>query len=318
MASGAPVMRVSARNSFGIDAWCGWLRRQLQQHRRRPMETVRDGAIVYDDIRAIADSQTGGSYRLVRRSDDALFGYAVGPQSWKRFLHPPVLSLWRAERGEQGPRVVPQSDRTQRDFAERFAFIGVRACGLRAIAIQDRVFLGGAYVDPHYRARREGLFVVALNCGTAGGTCFCVSMGSGPRASTGYDLALTEIPRGGTYAYLLETGTEAGEALLAELPRREATEEDVAAAKAAVEHARRAWGDRCGRTTCTSFCCAIWSTRAGARWRSVASPAATARWSVPPASVRAPRTRATLREPSCRGRAVARPSPCAREDGSRL
>ncbi len=65
--------------------------------------TVRDRAIVYDDIASVADlprgwtdEQDGGRYRLERRDDDALFGYAVGPHSWKRFLHPPVQRLWRA------------------------------------------------------------------------------------------------------------------------------------------------------------------------------------------------------------------------------
>ena len=61
--------------------------------------TVRDDAIVYDEIEAIddlprgwTDEQDGGHYRLKRRDDDALFGYAVGPHSWKRFLHPPVAA----------------------------------------------------------------------------------------------------------------------------------------------------------------------------------------------------------------------------------
>jgi sulfhydrogenase subunit beta (sulfur reductase) len=51
--------------------------------------TIRDGAIVYDEITSIADlpggwtdTQGGGTYRLTRRSDAALFGYAVGPHSW--------------------------------------------------------------------------------------------------------------------------------------------------------------------------------------------------------------------------------------------
>lgn len=65
--------------------------------------------------------------------------------------------------------------------APTFAFIGVRACELQAIAVQDRVFLGDEHADPSYRARREGAFVVAVNCGQAGGTCFCASMGAGPK-----------------------------------------------------------------------------------------------------------------------------------------
>jgi hypothetical protein len=62
--------------------------------------TVRDGAIVYGDVSSSADlpvgwgdEQDGGSYRLRRREDEAVFGYAVGPQSWKQFLHPPKLRL---------------------------------------------------------------------------------------------------------------------------------------------------------------------------------------------------------------------------------
>ena len=81
-------------------------------------------------------------------------------------------------------------------------------CELHAIAIQDRVFLGGRFVDRDYAARREGAFVVAVNCFEPGGTCFCVSMGTGPRAESGYDLALTEI-LDGEHRLLVEVGQRA-------------------------------------------------------------------------------------------------------------
>src|SRR5450631_879834 len=71
--------------------------------------TVRDGAIVYDEIASLADlpagwtdQQDAGRYRLERRTDNALFGYAVGPQSWRRFLHPPIERMWQAQRTEDG------------------------------------------------------------------------------------------------------------------------------------------------------------------------------------------------------------------------
>jgi len=157
--------------------------------------TVRDQAIIFDDIASISDlprgwtdEQEGGHYRLMRRDDNALFGYAVGPHSWKKFLHPPLLRLWRAEHDAQGVRVVPEPDPN-----ELFAFVGVRSCEIHAIEIQDQVFLGGAYVDPHYLARRQGTFIIAVNCGQSGGTCFCVSMNAGPKAKAGFDLALTEV-----------------------------------------------------------------------------------------------------------------------------
>jgi len=205
---------------------------------------VSDGAIVYDDIASIADlpqgwsdEQDGGRYRLVRRDDNSLFGYAVGPQSWKKFLHAPVLRLWQAEREGDDVRIVADSA-----LPARFAFIGVRSCELHAIAIQDRVFLHGEYVDPHYQARREGAFLVAVNCGTAGGTCFCTSMGTGPKASAGFDLALTELVSENKHLFLVEAGSEGGRAVLAELPQRATTPQDLAAAGAIIERTARSMG----------------------------------------------------------------------------
>jgi ferredoxin len=205
--------------------------------------TLRDQAIVYDDIatsrdlpRGWTDEQDGGRYRLLRRDDEALFGYAVGPHSWKKYLHPPVLRLWHAEHDAEGVRVVPEPDPD-----ERFAFIGMRSCEIHAIAIQDKVFLGGAYVDSHYLARRKGAFIVAVNCGQAGGTCFCVSMNTGPKAQAGFDLALTEIV-GDEHVFVVEVGSDAGRSLLAAVPHCMPTQHHLDAAKAVVEHAAASMG----------------------------------------------------------------------------
>ena len=162
----------------------------------------------------------------------ALFGYAVGPQSWKKFLHPPIQQLWRAQRDANGTRIIPEPEST-----ERFAFIGVRACEINAIAIQDRVFLGGSYVDPHYQARRAGTFIVAVNCSKAGGTCFCASMKTGPTATGGFDLALTELlerepAADARHRFLVEAGTNAGRAILADVPHRDATAAEMVMADA--------------------------------------------------------------------------------------
>ena len=132
---------------------------------------VRDGAIGYGDIASVADlprgwgeEQSAGRYRLVRRDDEALFGYAVGPDTWKRFFHRPVEALWRSRRVDGEVQVIAEPEP-----AERLALIGVRACELRAIAIQDRVLRDGDYPDTRYRARRNAAFIVAVNCGQAGG-----------------------------------------------------------------------------------------------------------------------------------------------------
>ena len=209
--------------------------------------TVRDRAIVYDDIASSADlpagwtdEQDGGVYRLRRRDDGALFGYAVGPQSWKRYLFPPSSLLWQGRRDDDdGVTAAPDGE-----TAARFAFIGVRSCELHAIAIQDRVFLGGDHVDPVYAARREGVFVVAVNCGEAGGTCFCVSMETWPRAASGFDLALTELLGDGGHRFLVEIGTGRGADVMNEVEHRSAERADAAAADRIVARTAASMGRR--------------------------------------------------------------------------
>ena len=201
--------------------------------------TVQDGAIVYDTIERMddlpigwTDRQDGGSYRLEKRRDQALFGYVVGPRSLKNFLHPPRRRLWRAER--TGDRIVVTED----DAApERLAFLGVRSCELHAMAIQDRVFIEGPYPDRDYAARRAAVFIVAINCAEAGGTCFCVSMETGPKATRDFDLALTELLDAGRHEFLVEIGSEAGAEVMREVPARAAGADDIAAAEQAVARA---------------------------------------------------------------------------------
>ena len=114
------------------------------------------------------DRQVPGSYRLERRDDEAYFGYAVGPHSWKKYVFPPTLTLWKARRTGQGFAVEqPGAEPPRR------ALLGVRACELHAIAVQDRTFLGGPgrYTDPHYAEARKRLLLIAVECEEAGGTC---------------------------------------------------------------------------------------------------------------------------------------------------
>ncbi len=203
--------------------------------------TVSDGAIVYDDLESAealpigwTDRQDGGSYRLERRTDEARFGYAVGPHSWKRYLFPPRIRLWRASPNGDG---VPAIEEEPLDETP-LAFFGVRPCELHAIRIQDRVFLEGRHTDRDYGARRAGAFLVAVNCFEPAGTCFCASMGTGPKAEAGYDLALTELLEG-EHRFLVESGSARGADLLAELPSRPATASDLEAASASVDAARR-------------------------------------------------------------------------------
>ncbi|MFZ0801173.1 MAG: 4Fe-4S dicluster domain-containing protein [Terriglobales bacterium] len=200
---------------------------------------VREGAIVYDVVEKLSDLPAGwtdeqapGRYRLQRRSDQALFGYVVGPHSWKKYLHPPEIRLFTAERQDGTLRILNNTPPPPRR-----AFLGVRACELAAIAVQDRVLQGDRYKDPIYSARREGIFIVAVNCTQAAPTCFCTSMKTGPQVERGFDLALTELVRPEKHEFLVEAGSDAGAELLAELESAPASAEICAEAKAAVESA---------------------------------------------------------------------------------
>jgi ferredoxin len=206
--------------------------------------TVRDQAIVYDEVRSLedlpggwTDEQNAGTYRLKKRADNALFGYVLGPHSWKRFLLQPEVRLWQAKSDETGLKTVESKEETPRS-----AFIGVRSCELHAIAVQDKVFMAGEYVETYYKSQRENLFVVAVNCVQAGGTCFCTSMKTGPKATFGFDVAITEVVNSGRHYLLAETGTDMGAAVLGEVPHREASEEEKAAAEGAVEKCSKEMG----------------------------------------------------------------------------
>jgi len=190
---------------------------------------VQSSAIVYDQLRDVSQLPQGwtevtsaGSYRLVRRSDDAWFGFNVGPHAWKRFLFPSQLTVATARQAE---RLREPAEGSEEDSATvwlfetppppqtSYAFLGVRACDLAAIAIQDRVFMEQAYVDPAYAALRTRALVIAVNCTQAISTCFCTSMKTGPKCEQGFDLALTELPTG----FTIESGSARGAAILEQL-----------------------------------------------------------------------------------------------------
>ncbi|MCK4302255.1 MAG: 4Fe-4S dicluster domain-containing protein [candidate division Zixibacteria bacterium] len=205
---------------------------------------IKDGAVTYDQIETVRDLPIGwtdrqepGSYRLVKSGKKTYFDYAVGPHSWKKYLHPPETRLWEARRDGQGFTVIEP----ERETAKK-ALLGVRPCELQALAIQDTVFTGGPYLAPGYQERRSNLFIVAVNCVRPGGTCFCASMKTGPKATSGFDLALTEILESGRHYFVVEVGSASGEELLSDLPTKVADDAEKEAAAKAMERATAKMG----------------------------------------------------------------------------
>ena len=205
--------------------------------------TVRDGAIVLDRIESAAemafgwvDEQKPAQYCLRRADGQLVFGYGVGPQSWKKYLHPAEIKLWSAEKQKQTFRILNNEPAILRPLA----FFGVRACDLAAIAVQDRVLMRDKYRDPIYGSRREAVFIIAVQCTRANETCFCASMGTGPRAHGGFDLALTELPSGSDgERFLIHAGSRRGAGLIADLETTAASESDIREAESAIDRAAR-------------------------------------------------------------------------------
>ncbi len=187
-----------------------------------------NGAIVYDELTDAAELPAGltedqrpGSYRLKKRPDEALFGYTVGPHSWKKFFHPATAVLWQAQRTANGFDVSAQPGHTQ-----KLALVGVRPCDLHAISTLDGILAQGTFRDPIWTTLRKNTLVIAVNCVEPANTCFCASMKTGPRATFGFDLALTEVVEGDRHYFVVTAGTDRGAVLLSKVQHRPARPEE--------------------------------------------------------------------------------------------
>lgn len=231
---------------------------------------LRDGAIVLDRLLhadglpvGVTDDQEAGHYRIRARSDKAVFGYVNGPQSFKKFLHPSRLRLFSASRTDSGFTIT-----SERDPSPKLALIGVRSCDLAAMALQSHVFASATQPDPSYAERHAQAFIIAVSCTEAGETCFCTSMGTGPRARTGFDLALTEVLNQDEHYFVVEPGSDRGVDLLGKLECRTATEAEKTLSLEQIERAKT----QMGRTLETSGLKErIWAHFNDPRWEDIAS-----------------------------------------------
>lgn len=204
---------------------------------------VKDGSVVYSPLASMQDlprgyssHQDAGQYRLIQTGDEEYFSLIPGPHTWKQFFFPPRSELSVFQRDTHKPNRWAVEARQVRPPA--YALIGVRPCELAAIQIQDRVFLRNDVKDPIYRSRRERAFIMVANCTHPGGTCFCVSMNSGPKAKEGFDLSLTELED----MFLVEIGSETGRMVISDLAWEPASAYLVQAAQRRLDAAQAQMG----------------------------------------------------------------------------
>jgi sulfhydrogenase subunit beta (sulfur reductase) len=227
---------------------------------------ARDGGVAFDEVFRSSDlpigmreAQEAGRYRLVSGTSGEIFGVVNGAGSLKPFFFAPEEPLLKARREARGFKVDEVTP-----AAPRLAFIGVRACDLAALAVQDRIFLHDRFRDTHYEARRKDAFFVAINCTHSAPTCFCASMKTGPQATAGFDLSLTEMVDG----FVVRSGTTRGDAIIAKLGLSAAASEQVVAAQTRI--------DQCGalmkrRLDTSDLPRLLYDEAENPRWKEVAS-----------------------------------------------
>jgi len=185
--------------------------------------------------RGVRDEQEAGRYRLARSDPDLFFQYVVGADSPKRFLIPPSLPLFDL-RLQDGSFVF----RNTMPKPPKLALLGIRPCDLAAIHALDRVFASRSRceTDVYFNRVRQQLLIIVVNCTRPGGTCFCNSMGTGPAATEGFDLSLTELRAG----FVLKVGSARGAQLAAKLELREPSPAELELMELRLDQAREHMG----------------------------------------------------------------------------
>lgn len=91
-----------------------------------------------------------------------------------------------------------------------FAIIGVKACDLKSLKVQDHVFKNHDYKDPFYIKGREENLIISADCTNVIDTCFCLALGIQPYPQEHFDLNLSPVKVG----FAVEVGSPKGQALI--------------------------------------------------------------------------------------------------------
>ena len=164
------------------------------------------------------------SFERITTAKDIWLDYPTTILPPKKFFTPPRETIFTFE----GDKISKMEDMIPE---EKQILLGVHSCDMASFTFLDRVFLGFRS-DPRYLRRRNNFLVFALTCKKVSETCFCQSMGTGPEASAGFDVLMTDI--GGRY--LLEASSSEGNDLLGSLGLQQATFEDFEAKRGCLEN----------------------------------------------------------------------------------
>ncbi len=86
------------------------------------------------------------------------------------------------------------------------AIVGVKACDLHSLRIQDYVYLNEPFIDPIYQERRDKNLIISCDCNIPKLTCFCTALERKPYPEDMFDLNLSPLEEG----FIVEIGSEKG------------------------------------------------------------------------------------------------------------
>jgi sulfhydrogenase subunit beta (sulfur reductase) len=157
------------------------------------------------------------SFAVLYRPEELRLDYPITQQSPKGYLLPPEETLLHFKQSQPPEIEMMHQDR-------RRVLFGVHPCDINATWLLDLAFSQDA-LDTPYMERRERTLIVGLDClSPCDSYSFCKSMGS-LEVTGGYDLFMTDLGD----RYVVETGTEAGQALVEKYAEaRPVTDEEIA------------------------------------------------------------------------------------------
>ncbi|MFH1996437.1 MAG: 4Fe-4S dicluster domain-containing protein [Candidatus Omnitrophota bacterium] len=88
--------------------------------------------------------------------------------------------------------------------------VGVKACDLASLKIQDYVFKEGDFKDPFYIDSRERLIIITSDCTEPKETCFCIALDGKPYPERGFDINLSPLTTRDSDSFLVEAATDRG------------------------------------------------------------------------------------------------------------
>ncbi len=93
--------------------------------------------------------------------------------------------------------------------------VGVKGCDLNSLRLVDKALVNEDFIDPDYKYWRDNSYIISTDCREYGESCHCTVLEGQPWAEKGYDINMARVED----YYLLDTGSEKGEELLAILKK---------------------------------------------------------------------------------------------------